>query len=368
MNDFHQTLAAFEKAYHRQQSAGRQAPPAARRVSLGLEQAMMACWLDAPLGAYYNGSAEAQIDYQLRAQLFRSEHFPDYFMLYPGVCPDLGAALTASILGVPWVSSPDKEPWARHHPPISQPADLLDRPLLDFATVGMMPHLLRLYAEMQALVVGTSLQVGFPDWCRGPLGQAFYLAGAEPVLMSMYDDRGFFLGLMRYGMDVMAHWCDARAAFLGEPLPAWGTLWNDEVSAENFPPELYLELVAPFDREMFARFSGGIDFHSCGNTTPLMEAIASVAPWKQFHVSAWSDLDTALRVFPTTPLIVCLHPYSDVLGCDFSHTAQRIRDIIARCGDHPFTLAITELMPVNGPQQDLQRVLDVWALCRELFA
>ena len=230
-----------------------------------------------------------------------------------------------------------------------------------------MPHLLRLHAEMKALVEGT-LGVGFPIWLRGPLGQAFYLAGAEQTLMSMYTDPDFFLRLMRYGMDVMAHWNAERCAYLGETPQIWGTLFNDEVSAENFSPEFYLELVAPFDREFAAAFTGGIDFHSCGNTTPLMPAIASVAPWKQFHVSAWSDLDTALRTFPSTPLIISLHPYREVLGCDFADTSRRIRDIIARCGDHPFYLAIGELMPVHGPQRDLQRLQDVWALCKELFS
>lgn len=285
MSTFQQTLDKFDEAYDIQQATGRQLAPATRRVSLGIEQSMIACWLDAPLGAYFNGSAEDQVVYQLRAQLFLAEQFPDHFLLHRGVCPDLGIALTASILGVPWVSSPDKAPWARHDPPITQPADLDDRPLPDFATVGMMPHLLRLHAEMLSLVQGT-LGVGFPVWLRGPLGQAFYLAGAEQTLMSMYTDRDFFLRLMRYGMDVMAHWNTARCAYLGETAQTRGTLFNDEVSAENFSPELYLELIAPFDREFAEVFTGGIDFHSCGNTTPLMPAIATVAPWCQFHVSA----------------------------------------------------------------------------------
>lgn len=29
---------------------------------------------------------------------------------------------------------------------------------------------------------------------------------------------------------------------------------------------------------------------------------------------------------------------------------------------------ITELMPVNGPEKDLQRIRDVWAFCEDVWA
>jgi hypothetical protein len=43
-----------------------------------------------------------------------------------------------------------------------------------------------------------------------------------------------------------------------------------------------------------------------------------------------------------------------------------IGDASLRPHECDFTLAITELMPVNGPAKDLQRVKDVWSLCEQM--
>jgi len=230
----------------------------------------------------------------------------------------------------------------------------------------MMPAVLKMHTEMKSLL-GNSFSVGFPGWPRGPLGNAFYLAGCERTLMSMYEDPAFFYSLMRYGMEAMKKWISDRAAYLGESMPHGGAIFNDEVSSEKFSAEMYKEMVAPYDIE-FREFHGGqAVFHSCGNTTPMMDVIASIGPWSCMHVSAWSDLDTALRCFPTTPLLVCLHPHREVLGCPLRTTEQRIREILVKCRDREFTLGMTELMPVNGPQKDLQRIRDVWSFCEDTW-
>jgi hypothetical protein len=119
----------------------------------------------------------------------------------------------------------------------------------------------------------------------------------------------------------------------------------------------------------YVRFLGGqAGYHSCGNTTPLMDVIASMGQWSYMHVSAWSDLDKALRCFPTTHLIVCLHPYREALGCPLQAAKDRIREILAKCRGRSFTLAITELMPVNGPEKDLQRIRDLWSFCEDAWS
>ena len=366
MNELERCLSEFEAEIQARESAAPRVSPIEGKVGLGIERALMARFLDADLGRYYGGTAEDQIIFQLRSQLFARQHLPGNNGLWRGVYPDFGIALTATVLGVPWAPRRDQEPWASGEPPIRSAADLDGRPLPDFHKAGMMPALLKMHAEMKDLL-GSSFDVGFPGWCRGPLGNAFYLAGCERTLMSMYQDPGFFHALMRHGMEAMKKWLSDRAVYLGEPMSRDGTLWNDEVSGENFPPEMYTKLVAPYDAEYAALMGGQVGFHSCGNTTPLMEVIASGGPWSYMHVSAWSRLDKALRCFPTTPLIVCLHPYREVLGCPFSTTQERIREIIGKCRGRKFTLAISELMPVNGPQKDLQRIRDVWLFCEDTW-
>ncbi len=360
-------LAEFEAGMLAQQADTTPASPLEGKVWLGIERALMAQFLGADLGRYYSGSAEDQILFQLRSQLFARAHIPgNRRSMGRWVWPDFGVALSATVLGVPWTPRKDQEPWASGEPPIRCAADLEGRPLPDFETAGMMPALLKMHAEMKRLL-GSSFSVAFPDWCRGPLGNAFYLAGPERTLMSLYQDPPFFHALMRYGMEAMKKWLTDRAAYLGVPMPNGGTLWNDEVSAENFPPEIYRRMITPYDQECREFMGGDVGFHSCGNTAPLMEAIASVGKWSYMHVSAWSDLDKALQCFPTTHLIVCLHPYREALGCPFPDAQKRIREVLAKCQGRSFCLAITELMPVNGPRKDLQRIRDLWSFCEDAW-
>jgi hypothetical protein len=367
VGELERCISEFEAEFQAMQADTAPASPIEGKVGLGIERALMARFLDADLGRYYGGRAEDQIVFQLQAQIFARKHIPgNRRNLSRSVAPDFGVAMPATVLGVPWTPRRDQEPWASGEPPIRCAADLEGRPLPDFRTAGMMPAVLGVHAEMKRLL-GEPFSVGFPGWCRGPLGNAFYLAGCERTLISLYQDPSFFHGVMRHGMDAMKKWLSDRAAYLGEPMPRGGTIFNDEVSSENFPAEVYGERIAPYDVE-FTKFLGGeAGFHSCGNTTALMGAIASTQAWSYMHVSAWSDLDTALRCFPTTHLIICLHPYREVLGCPLGTAQARIREILTKCQGHSFTLCISELMPVNGPAKDLQRIKDVWALCEDLW-
>ena len=368
--DLDTCLMRFEAAYARQTLEPVRAAPLASKLALGIEQALMAQFLGADLGRYYGGTSADQIIFQLSAQLWRREQFPELGIgLTKSVMPDVGVALPATVLGVPWTPRPGQEPWASGEPPITSTEDLEGRPLPDFYTAGMMPLIIARRQEMQS-ILGGGYAVGTPPWVRGPLGNAFYLAGAERTLMALYSDQTFFHRLMRYGLEAMAKWMRQRAEYLGVPLAASAaasTLWNDEVSAENFSPAVYRAMIGPYDREFHDLLGGNIVFHSCGRTTPLMGEIANVAPWTCFHVSAWSDVDEALRVFPDTPLLVCLHPYHDMLGATPERTATRVHEIAHKCAGHEYTLCLTELLPVNGPHEDLRRIKDALAICADIL-
>lgn len=368
MNELDRCLTEFEAELKAQQADTASSSPLDGKVCVGIERALMASFLGADLGRYYGGTTEDQILFQLRSQMFaRTNIQASRRCIARSVAPDFGVALPATVLGVPWTPRRDQEPWASGEPPVRTAADLKDRPLPDFFTAGMMPPLLKMHAEMKT-ILGSLFSVGFPGWCRGPLGNAFYLAGCERTLISLYQDQAFFHSLMRYGVDSMKKWISDRAAYIGEAIPVNDTIWNDEVSAENFSAETYKEMIAPYDMELREFFGGQAGFHSCGNTTPLMDVIASMGKWSYMHVSAWSDLDTALRCFPDTDLLVCLHPYREVLGCPLCTTQTRIRDIVTKCKGRRFALAITELMPVNGPEKDLRKIRDILSFCEEILA
>jgi hypothetical protein len=99
-----------------------------------------------------------------------------------------------------------------------------------------------------------------------------------------------------------------------------------------------------------------------------MKSIAQQGPWSYFHVSAWSDLDQALATFPDTKLLVCLHPYREVLGCGLDVTKRRVKEIVGRCRGRDYVVCLTELMSVNGPAEDLRRLKDACAVCEDALA
>lgn len=101
MSELEQCLSKFEAEF--QEQGAHPAGPSrfGGRLWLGIERALMARFLEFDLGRYYGGEAADQIVFQLRMQLFLRRHFPGH-TLGRWVAPDLGVALPATVLGVPW--------------------------------------------------------------------------------------------------------------------------------------------------------------------------------------------------------------------------------------------------------------------------
>ena len=118
---------------------------------------------------------------------------------------------------------------------------------------------------------------------------------------------------MRFITDARKQWWRDRSKYLGIPLePA--NLYNDEVNCPTLSPAMFEEFVLPYEQEL-SEFHGGIGYwHSCGDTTKLVELIDRIPNLGMFHVGP-VDRPAPDRWRPSatgTPLEICLNPVADV--------------------------------------------------------
>jgi len=273
------------------------------------------------------------------------------------------------LFNIPVLFRSGAEPAPRDVVLIHNREDLSLLPIPDFQHSGLMPQALSCFRKMKE-ILGEQWDVGFPDWCRGPLGTAFYLRGFENTLVDLYQDPDFAKEVMELGLGARKSWMSARAELLGLQSPGGAVLWNDDVAKENFSPEVYENHIFPFDTEFHKFHEGKVGFHSCGNTTPFLKIIRNLSPLEFFHVSPWTDLEEAVSIFhPDTLLLVALNPVKDVLGAKPAELRDKLEYVRDVCSGGPYIVMATELMRFRTPEEDMiaiKRMLDiaVEVLCR----
>ncbi|MCX7018194.1 MAG: hypothetical protein NTY46_04175 [Candidatus Sumerlaeota bacterium] len=361
-------LKRFEREYAAQSAAAAagSSSPLAGKLHINIERSLWSKLLGEPLGQYYAPRPDParQICFQLRIQLFCGEHFPLCAApLQRFVFPDFGLTLLPSLFGARLIYREEIEPAWENKALIGDDGKL-PACLPDFEHSGLMPNALDCFRRMRELL-GAEWQIGFPDWCRGPLGTTAYLRGDENMLTDLLTDPGFARRVMEYALRARFDWLNKRARFLGQNSPGPAVLFNDDVSAGNLSPQTYRKQVFPHEKQCHEFHEGRIGYHSCGNLTPFLKDIRSLGPLEFFHVSPWTDLDEAVKVFhPDTRLFVALHPMRDVLGATGGETRKRLRTIRERCSGGPFTVLMTELMSCGAPAEDLaaiQRAVEIAA-------
>jgi len=163
-----------------------------------------------------------------------------------------------------------------------------------------MPLAHKFYQEINKLVP-EDFSVVFPVWIRGPLGVACAIRGMQNLLVDIIEDPEFVHQLMRLITDSRKEYTRESRKFLGgvkilNSCPE-NPLANDEVSIPIISPQLYEELIFPYEDEL-SEFYGGINWwHSCGNKTPLLSTIEKISqPIGFVDFGLWADdLQIAVR-------------------------------------------------------------------------
>ena len=244
----------------------------------------------------------------------------------------MGAGFESSLFGSRQVYSPTEDPWIDRTPVLQQPEDLNRLELPDFYTSGMMPLAHRFCSELSELVQQHALQIVFPDWGRSPIAVAMALRGMQQLLMDMVERPDFVRKLLDFLGQCAVQYRTERAKFLGIPLDQ-PQLGNDEVNVPSMSPRMYRDVVLPSEKAYAAAFGGLVYWHSCGNVTPMLEAIREIPNIAVFHVGPWTDVGRAAAVFGNVALDICLHSL-DVYQATEEAMRARVTKIVQTCWQH----------------------------------
>lgn len=298
---------------------------------------------------------EVYLEYQLKMMIYRYNEWEDETCIGKEIPIWLGATLESSLFGAETIFAPDASPWLDRNPVIEEESDLAKLDFPDFRKAGLMPLAHQFYEELNEML-DDDFKVTFPEWGRSPFGVAFHIRRFENLVLDMVTNPSFMHTMMRFITDVRKRWTEDRATFLDMKVEK-GNLYNDEVNTPTLSPELYEEFVLPYEQEL-SRFHGGILYwHSCGETTKLVDLIAKIPNLEMFHVGPWTDGARCVEAFDNKmPLEFCLHPLRDVQNTDRTGMEAKLKEIADACGKGPYTVRADALQVVNGLEKDLASV------------
>ncbi len=294
----------------------------------------------------------------LRMMVHRYEHWDDDTAIGRQVPIWLGVTLESSLFGARTIFAEDEYPWLDRKPVIGSEEDLDRLEYPDFRTSGLMPQAHR-YFEVLRELLEDDFTVTFPEWGRSPFGVAFHIRGYENLAADMALNPEFAHRLLGFITESRRRWTRERARFLGRQVEK-GNLYNDEVNTPSMSPDMYERFALPYEREL-SDFHGGILYwHSCGDTTAMVDRIARIGTLEMFHVGPWTDGAVCNQVFRgQVPLEFCLHPFQDVQHADRPAMERRLRAIGAACGAGPYTVRADGIQVIDGLEPAL-RAIEEW--------
>ncbi len=272
---------------------------------------------------------------QLEMKVYHARHFKDDTFIDKSFRLLFAMLLEGSVLGVPYGFSDEGYPWIDYtSPPIGDEQDLNALEMPDFFQGGIMPSVHRFYSEMREALDDDFL-VRFPDWIMGPFGVACELRGFEQFLMDLILNQELAQQLLRFIVEARKSWQRQCDGFLGIERTR-GVLGNDDVYCPNLSPALYRDLVLPLEVELGEHYSGISYWHSCGDTTKLLDDIACIPVMDLFHCGPWTDVAEACRVMGSrgVPLEVCVEPVDKVQRASTAEQRHYLQDIAAQIPDN----------------------------------
>ncbi len=184
-------------------------------------------------------------------------------------------------------------------------------PMPDFNHGASMAYARQLYEYVCEQTRGREFTIVFMEWLRTPFGIASWLYGEQELQTAMSSDPEGAHRLLTYVTECRIKWTRQRAEYLGKDLKT-AALYSDSVTGDSLSPRQYLEFVQPYEMTI-AELHGGINYwHSCGDTTPLLEQLGAL-PLELFHVGPWTNVKEAAEVFGPggVALEICLQKHGN---------------------------------------------------------
>ena len=283
----------------------------------------------------YYQDPRAYLTAQLEMKIYHARHFKDDTYIDKSFRLLFAMLLEGTSLGVPYGFTEHGYPWLDYlNPPVKAAEDLEALDLPDFYQSGIMPLVRRFYVEMSEALDDDFL-VKFPDWLMGPFGVACELRGFEQFLMDLILNREFTQQLLRFIVEARKSWQQQCDDFLGIERTR-GVMGNDDVYCPNLSPSLYRDLVLPFEVGLCKHYGGISYWHSCGNTTKLLDDIASIPVLDLFHCGPWTGVAEACRAWGGrgVPLEIMVEPVDKVQLAAPTEQERYLQGIVAQIPDN----------------------------------
>ncbi len=296
---------------------------------------------------------------QLRKAIYSFENFDDDTLYTNELYIWFGVITELSILGVPIEWFPNKEGWIKGH--ILADRDGLARlPRPDFRRSGLMPKIHEYY-EVLSEYAGSELDVMFPEWVRGPFCLSMHMRGSSDILVESLLEPEFVREILRYVTDAKKDWDAEREKFLGTKLESCN-LYNDEIDCPSISPDIYRDLVFPFEQELAETYGSVKYWHSCGNTTLFQEQIAKLHGLRLYHCGPWSGFESAVRTMPKgVGIDLCVNPQKDVVEADEATMRAQLKRIRREGGDASYAVRADAFMVSGSYDPAIIEKIKLWA-------
>lgn len=244
-----------------------------------------------------------------------------------GIVINFGEAFESSLFGVKPVFKPDTDPWVGK-PIIKSEEDLEKLNYPDFYESGLMPQIHEVYETAGKMVKGR-IPVLFEGWNRSPWGVAVHLMGYTELLKDTIRNPDFVHKLLSFITESRIRWEREKERFLGTRI-AKSSLGNDEVNAQIISPKTYEDFAHPYEKKLADFYPQGIFyFHSCGDITPFLDAIARIRGLRRLHISPVTDFKAAVEKFGRKIVFhKRMDPVADLDLCDAQTMETKIKEIL----------------------------------------
>jgi len=206
-------------------------------------------------------------------------------------------------------------------PPLELAPDLANLPRPDPAAA---PRMRDRIDAVRAYRQRTGEHYSVLGWIEGPAAEAADLRGVSNFLMDLLDDPDYARALMARCVATGIDFARAQIAAGAD------TIGIGDAVASQVSPQVYAELILPFERELVAAvhaFGAHVRLHICGNITHLLPGLATLGV-DILDVDHLVDLAAVRRaVGPGVTVAGNVDPVS----CVMRGPAGRVQTAIAAC-------------------------------------
>jgi hypothetical protein len=219
---------------------------------------------------------------------------------------DFGCVLVASMFGANIEQVENNPPWVRHSEDKISYEQIIQTSISDF-NKGLIARVADRYKFYKDVLkdyprLSKLTNIVLPD-LQGPFDNLELLRGSD-IFLDMYSQKELFLKAMAVITDAQIETAKHFSQFTNDRIKGFsfqhgfvlkgGILIRNDTSI-MISPQMYDELVSPFDEKILKTFGGGI--HSCGNVNNIVNHFISLKSAQCFDFGQ-SELNDIESVYP----------------------------------------------------------------------